>query len=32
MAKKVRFQAHRGVCSEYPENTMAAYRAAVDQG
>lgn len=32
MADKVRFQAHRGVCSEYPENTIAAYRAAVEQG
>lgn len=32
MAKKVRFQAHRGVCSEYPENTMASYKAAVAQG
>ncbi len=30
--KKVRFQAHRGVSSEYPENTMVAYRAAVAQG
>lgn len=25
-------QAHRGVSFEYPENTMIAYRAAVDQG
>jgi len=25
-------QAHRGVASEYPENTMAAFRAAVEQG
>lgn len=32
MANKVRFQAHRGVSSEYPENTIAAYRAAVEQG
>lgn len=30
--KKVMLQAHRGVASEYPENTMAAYRAAVEQG
>ena len=30
--KKVRFQAHRGVCSEFPENTLIAYQAAVDQG
>ena len=26
------FQAHRGVSSEYPENTMPAYIAAVEQG
>lgn len=26
------FQAHRGVSSEYPENTMPAYVAAVEQG
>lgn len=32
MANKVRFQAHRGVSSEYPENTIASYRAAVEQG
>lgn len=25
------FQAHKGVSSEYPENTMCAYRAAVEQ-
>ena len=25
-------QAHRGVSSEYPENTMAAFRAAAAQG
>ena len=25
-------QAHRGVSSEYPENTMAAFRAAFEQG
>lgn len=30
--KNVMLQAHRGVASEYPENTMAAYRAAVEQG
>ena len=30
--KKVMLQAHRGVASEYPENTMSAYRAAVEQG
>ena len=28
----MRFQAHRGVSSEYPENTMPAYRAAWKQG
>lgn len=27
-----RLQAHRGVCTEAPENTMAAYRLAVAQG
>ena len=27
-----RLQAHRGVSFEYPENTMIAYQAAVDQG
>lgn len=27
-----KLQAHRGVSSEYPENTIIAYRAAVDQG
>lgn len=32
MAGRVRFQAHRGVSSEYPENTITAYRAAVEQG
>ena len=26
------FQAHRGVSTEYPENTMPAFRAAHDQG
>jgi len=28
----MRYQAHRGVSTEYPENTMAAFRAAVEQG
>lgn len=28
----VQLQAHRGVCTEYPENTMAAYYGAVCQG
>ena len=28
----MRYQAHRGVASEAPENTMAAYRLAVAQG
>lgn len=28
----IRLQAHRGVCTEYPENTMAAFRGAVEQG
>lgn len=28
----MRYQAHRGVASEAPENTMAAYRLAVQQG
>ena len=27
-----KLQAHRGVSSEYPENTIIAYQAAVDQG
>ena len=26
------YQAHRGVGTEYPENTMPAFRAAVEQG
>ena len=30
--KKILLQAHRGVAAEYPENTMAAFRAAVNQG
>ena len=28
----MRYLAHRGVASEAPENTMAAYRLAVAQG
>ena len=28
----VKFQAHRGVCGENPENTMPAFRAAWEQG
>lgn len=27
-----KLQAHRGVSSEYPENTMVAYQAAIEQG
>ncbi len=27
-----KLQAHRGVSSEYPENTMSAFRASVEQG
>lgn len=27
-----KLQAHRGVSSEYPENTLLAYQAAIDQG
>ena len=30
--KSIRLQAHRGVASEYPENTLAAFKAAIDQG
>ena len=30
--KSIRLQAHRGVASEYPENTFAAFKATVDQG
>lgn len=30
--KKVRFQAHRGVSTEFPGNTLVAFKAAVDQG
>jgi len=29
---KLRMQAHRGVSTEYPENTMTAFRAAAAQG
>ena len=29
---KIRLQAHRGVCSECPENTFAAFQTAVDEG
>lgn len=29
---KLRFQAHRGVSTDFPENTFAAFKAAVDQG
>jgi len=28
----VKLQAHRGVSSEYPENTIAAFRASVEEG
>ena len=30
--KKIRLQAHRGVASEYPENTIAAFKASIDVG
>lgn len=30
--EKLQLQAHRGVCVEYPENTMSAYMGAVIQG
>lgn len=30
--QKIRLEAHRGVSSEYPENTLAAFQAAVDEG
>ena len=30
--KKIRLQAHRGVSSEAPENTLSAFRAAIEQG
>lgn len=29
---KIKLQAHRGVCTEYPENTMPAFLAAIEQG
>ena len=29
---KIRLQAHRGVSSEFPENTFAAFQAAIDEG
>lgn len=29
---KTRLQAHRGVSTEYPENTLAAFKAAFDEG
>ena len=29
---KIRLQAHRGVCSECPENTFADFQTAVDEG
>ena len=32
MAQKLRLQAHRGVSTEFPENTMAAFLGAVEQG
>lgn len=28
----MKYQAHKGVSTEYPENTMPAYRAAIQQG
>ena len=28
----MKLQAHRGVCAEFPENTMIAFQAAADQG
>ena len=31
-AHSVRLQAHRGLCTACPENTMAAFRAAAEQG
>ena len=30
--KEIRLQAHRGVASEYPENTITAFKASIDQG
>lgn len=29
---KIKLQAHRGVSTDYPENTMSAFRGAVEQG
>ena len=29
--RKVNLQAHKGVCTDYPENTMSAFRASVCQ-
>ncbi|MGN0990821.1 MAG: glycerophosphodiester phosphodiesterase [Candidatus Ventricola sp.] len=29
---KIKLQAHRGVSTEYPENTLPAFRAAIEQG
>lgn len=30
--KKIKLQAHRGVSTDYPENTMSAFRGSVEQG
>ena len=30
--KKIRLQAHRGVSTEYPENTIVAFQASIDKG
>lgn len=30
--RNVELQAHRGVCTDFPENTMAAFQGSVDQG
>ena len=30
--KEIRLQAHRGVSSEYPEDTIASFRAAIEEG
>lgn len=32
MANKLRIEAHRGVCTDCPENTLLAFEAAVSQG
>ena len=32
MSNKILYQAHRGVSTDYPENTMAAFIGAVNQG